>query len=163
MLFDMGIDKGADLSDDRVYRYRLWRRWRDGDQMTFIGVNPSTADETEDDQTIKKCIGFTKRHDCTAVQMLNLFAFRHKNPEVMKKHRSPIGPRNDEVLLKYAREAKFAVACWGIHGEHMGRARQVIDMLSSNEVTLMCFGLTKFGFPKHPVMLPYKTHLQALP
>ena len=158
----MGFDvdeMGADLSRDRVYRYRLWRRWDDGDEMTFIGVNPSTADETTNDQTIKKCIGLAKRHDCAAIQMLNLFALRETNPSVMKEHPKPIGPRNKSVLVKFASSAKIVVACWGVHGTHLSRDEEVVKLLESEGVELMCFGLTKKGFPKHPVMLAYSTEL----
>jgi hypothetical protein len=52
---------GAVFSDDREYRYRLWRTW-DVDKPTaaFVMLNPSTADETENDPTIRRCIGFAK-------------------------------------------------------------------------------------------------------
>lgn len=52
-------EKGAQFSDCRMYRYALWRVWAQGDGcITFIGLNPSTADENKDDPTIRRCIGF---------------------------------------------------------------------------------------------------------
>lgn len=158
-LFNDTESSGAHLSDDRVYRYRLWRRWGDGDQMTFIGVNPSTADETIDDQTIKKCRGFAKRNGCEAIQMLNLFAFRSRDPAKMKQHNSPIGPLNDAVLVEYATQSRTVVACWGDDGKHLDRASAVIELLDAEGVEVMCFGLTKKKYPRHPVMLAYSTPL----
>ena len=157
---DVSIEKGADLSDDRVYRYRLWRRWGKGDQMTFIGLNPSTADESVDDQTIKKCMGFARRNGCEAMQMLNLFAFRNRDPKRLKQAENPVGPRNDATLIEYATASKLVVACWGGDGKHLGRDKQVIKLLSNHHVELLCFGLTKKALPRHPVMLAYSTKLQ---
>ena len=55
------MNKGAKLSDDKLYRYSLWRIWDDKKPyVLFIGLNPSTADETEDDPTIRRCIGFAE-------------------------------------------------------------------------------------------------------
>ena len=54
--------KKAYLDENRVYRYWLLRRWDETKPMLgIIGVNPSTADEEIDDQTIRKDIGFCKR------------------------------------------------------------------------------------------------------
>ena len=153
------IEKGAELSRDRVYRYRLWRRWGHGEQMTFIGLNPSTADETVDDQTIRKCVGFAERHGCEGIEMLNLFALRERDPLRMKAHAEPIGRRNNEVLLQFAGAARHVVACWGVHGKHHGRDSTVIELMASHGIELRCFGLTKDGFPKHPLPLPYSTQL----
>lgn len=160
-LFATDIEKGADISECGVYRYRLWRRWGDGPSMTFIGVNPSTADAETDDQTIKKCIGFAKRHGCEAIQMLNLFAFRNRDTGEMKKARDPVGPRNDAVLLEHATTAKTVVVCWGGDGRHRGRDRQVVEMLVAAGVELTCFGFTQSGHPRHPVMLPYSAVLTS--
>ncbi len=56
------MQKDATLSEDRRYRYRLTREWdQEKPKVLFIGLNPSTADEIEDDATIRRCIGFAKR------------------------------------------------------------------------------------------------------
>ena len=157
------IDKGAKLSRNEVYRYRLWRRWGNGDHITFIGLNPSTADATFDDHTIRKCMGFARRLGCDGVEMLNLFALRERQPRQMKAHRSPIGPRNDDYLVQYAKEAKRVVACWGVHGAHLDRADQVMKLLAEHGVELFCFGLTQKGFPRHPLNLAYSTPLVSFP
>lgn len=43
-------NNGAIFSDDRKYRYVLWRSWdNEKPRVMFIGLNPSTANESTDD------------------------------------------------------------------------------------------------------------------
>ena len=75
------MKKDAVLSEDRKYRYLLSRNWDDTKPtVLFIGLNPSTADEKEDDPTINKCISYAKSWGYGKVLMANLFAFRSTNP-----------------------------------------------------------------------------------
>jgi hypothetical protein len=50
----------AIFSHDFLYRYMLSRVWDqlNDRRVVFIGLNPSTADETEDDPTIPALPGF---------------------------------------------------------------------------------------------------------
>ena len=154
-------DTGADISPDRLFRYRLWRRWGDGPSMTFIGLNPSTADEATDDQTIRKCIGFAVRNGCQAIEMLNLFAFRARYPADLKAAVDPIGPKNDAMLVQWSQQAQFVVACWGIDGTYQQRDSSVISMLRENGIVVKCLGMTQRGLPRHPVMCPYSATITA--
>lgn len=154
-------DTGADISPDRLFRYRLWRRWGDGPSMTFIGLNPSTADEAKDDQTIRKCIGFALRNGCEAVEMLNLFAFRARHPADLKAAVDPIGPKNDATLLQSSQQAQFVVACWGSDGRFEQRDATVIAMLQDNGIVVKCLGTTQMGLPRHPVMCPYSATITS--
>lgn len=44
------------------FRYVLEREWAlHGKTLTWCMLNPSTADALDDDPTIRKCIGFSKR------------------------------------------------------------------------------------------------------
>ena len=146
---------GAQFSDDRVYRYALWRTWDEtkGHAM-FIGLNPSTADETKDDQTIRKCMAFARRWDYGGIYMLNIFAFRATDPQVMKAAADPIGPGNDDIIRRYLACAGTAIACWGVHGQHRNRSQRVRAWLRGR---LHHLGLTKDGHPKHPLYLPLST------
>ena len=67
-LFDELTDEqrsGAIISACGQYRYHLWRRWDELlPTMVWVMLNPSTADATEDDPTIRRCIGFAKREGC---------------------------------------------------------------------------------------------------
>jgi len=140
------------FSPDRRYRYVLWREWApltDRRYVQFIGLNPSTATETEDDPTVRRCINFSKAWGYGALCMTNLFAFRATNPRVMMGCGTPIGPENDGWLARCARDADLVVAAWGNHGRYIGRDEEVIKLLG----IMHCLGVTKEGCPKHPLYL----------
>jgi hypothetical protein len=146
------VSKGADLSFDRIYRYSLWRIWNaDKPFVLFIGLNPSTADENEDDPTIRRCINFARRWGYGGLYMANLFALRATNPAVMKAHKTPIGLGNDDVLLELSTQAGLIVCAWGTHGAHLSRENHVYELLKTHK--LMCLDLTKNGHPKHPLYI----------
>jgi hypothetical protein len=150
----------ATLSPCRTYRYLLTRVWDDRPACVFIGLNPSTADEKTDDLTITKCIGFAKQWDCGQLRMLNLFAYRDTDPAKMLMQRHPIGPECDEYLDRFTADAKIVVAAWGMHGGLQRRDAVVVDRLRERGVVLMCLGMTKEGFPRHPSRLAYATALE---
>lgn len=156
------IDSGATFSPCRTYRYALWRRWDmfDDRMMIFIGLNPSTADEREDDPTIRRCIGFAKREGFGGIVMLNLFAFRTKSPEIMKRATDPIGPDNDRIIMSYDRTGCVFVGSWGTAGNYLGRAKQVRELINQ---PFYCLGLTVDGEPRHPLYLKSDTPLVMFP
>ena len=147
-----GMEKGAQFSECRTYRYALWRTWSEGDgHVMFIGLNPSTADETQDDPTIRRCMDFAKRWGFGGVHMLNIFAYRATDPRELKKVSDPIGPYNDEFLKMYLDPPRLNIACWGNHGAFMNRSKAVIELLDLDN--LSCLGTTISGQPKHPLYL----------
>ena len=146
------LESHAILSECRTYRYALTRIWGAGPKRcAFIGLNPSTADETADDPTIRRCVGFAKAWGCDGLVMLNLFAFRATDPKVMLAAADPVGPENDAYLKRLVVQEGPTVAAWGVHGSHRGRSLAVLDLL---EYPLFCLGRTKDGKPKHPLYLP---------
>ena len=152
-------DAGARISACRTYRYALWRAWAAQlPYCVFIGFNPSTADETEDDPTLRRCIRFAKDWGFGGVVMVNLFAFRATDPKEMMAAEDPVGPENDKWLLRVTFEAKMVVAAWGIKGSYKGRASQVMTRL---QTPLFCLGTTKEGYPRHPLYV--KANVRPVP
>lgn len=147
------MDNSATFSPCRKYRYTLWRTW-DGlfasGFVMFIGLNPSTADETNDDPTIRRCIGYAKDWGYAALCMTNLFAFRATSPNDMKTVQDPVGPINDCVLKNTAKSAGVIIAAWGVHGAHLGRDEEIRKLIPQ----LHYLQLTKEGCPEHPLYLP---------
>jgi hypothetical protein len=140
----------AVLSPCRAYRYDLWRRWsEDAPYCMFVGLNPSTADETQDDPTIRRCVGYAKRWNYGGLCMVNLFAFRATQPRDMMAAQDPIGPDNDRTLKTLSQGAGMIIAAWGKDGSYMGRDKQVMALLPH----LYCLKQNKDGSPAHPLYL----------
>ncbi|MES2737248.1 MAG: DUF1643 domain-containing protein [Verrucomicrobiota bacterium] len=140
----------AVLSSCRLYRYELWRRWdASKPHVLFIGLNPSTADETTDDPTIRKCVTYAKTWGYGALCMANLFAWRATDPDEMKIVSDPIGPENDATLVRLSKEAPLTVVAWGNHGTHLSRSASVLGMLGN----VHCLHRTKEDQPGHPLFL----------
>lgn len=116
----------------------------------FIGLNPSTADETLDDPTVRRCISFARSLGFGALCMTNAFGWRSTDPAIMKAQSDPVGTENDYWLKEVAASAGIVIAAWGVHGSHMGRDREITRMISERH----CLGTTKDGYPKHPLYVP---------
>ena len=82
---ERNLKTDAKFSACRKYRYALWRNW-DGSKpyAMIIGLNPSTADENENDPTITRCINFAKSWGYGGVCVTNLFAYCATVPSDMK-------------------------------------------------------------------------------
>ena len=145
------MDKSALFSDNRKYRYILWRTWdsKVGYAM-FIGLNPSTADENIDDPTVLRCMGFAKAWGYGSLCMTNLFAYRATNPKDMRKTDYPIGSENDHFLKSMATSASIVIAAWGINGSFLQRDKEVANLIPH----LHILRLTKDKSPAHPLYLP---------
>ena len=164
LLIDNG--RGALLSECCRYRYRLWRIWDDlAPVMVWVMLNPSTADADVDDPTLRKCIGFAKRHRHGGVVLVNLFAWRATDPGELTKAADPVGPANDEHIGWAVKAPILAtvVAGWGRPENRViqRRAVQVSVMLRAQRPA-HCFGRTKDGHPRHPLYLPYDSTLMDL-
>lgn len=170
----------AYMSDDRRYRYWLTREWDENlPMMCVIGLNPSTADESVDDPTIRKCIGFAKRLGFGSLLMLNVMAYRATNPKECLTSADPFGPLNTpENLREYiaCRQATCRIigdgpettkgitciiAAWGKNCEK-GRAASRAHIISRIIPNLKCWGKNKSGSPRHPLMIPYASEMEPL-
>lgn len=162
-----GMVCSAIFDEEGHYRYRLNRIWDAGSGpiARFIGLNPSTATELDDDPTIRRCIDFSKRWGCGGLIMLNLFAWRSTDPRGLRNTRHPVGILNDYYLAMNVGAARDGitpvVCCWGNHGGRLLRGHQVTPMLRHESGDrLQCLGVTKQDHPKHPLYLKATTPLK---
>ncbi len=144
----------ATFDSRRLYRYTLGREWDDTiPRVAFVMLNPSTADETQLDPTLRRCLGYARAWGCGSFEVANLFALRSTDPKALCSHPDPVGPENDQALLGVARAATYGVvAGWGAHGAFHARAVRVAALLSA-ERDLLCLATTKEGHPGHPLYL----------
>lgn len=151
----MNIARSAVISDCGQYRYRLSRLWDTRvPRLIFIGLNPSTADATSDDPTVRRLISFAREFGYGAFDLLNLFALRATDPRKLQEHSHPVGPENDDWLFGQVGDV---VVCWGTPGVYLDRGRYVANRIKQQ---LYCFGINQNGTPKHPLYLPKDTVLR---
>jgi hypothetical protein len=153
----------AQVSDCGSYRYRLGRRWARGPGVLFIMLNPSTADATQDDATIRRCIGFAKEWQMGALGVVNLYALRATDPRALALADDPVGPLNNDAIHDAITESRLVVAAWGAHPMAAHRVSALTEATDAIGRTLACLGTTKAGHPRHPVRLPYGTPLVPWP
>ena len=146
---------GAVFSSDRQYRYRLWRVWDESLPLClFVMLNPSTADASKNDPTVRRCIGFARSWGYGGLLVGNLFALRSTDPSVLYQAEYPVGSDNDGALFDMARQAGLVIAAWGTHGKHLDRGAEVI---ANRPSALYHLGLTAGGYPRHPLYVPSAT------
>lgn len=174
----MTSKSSAILSADGRYRYTLVRNLDTGlltrggtdRPCLFVMLNPSTADHTTDDQTVRQCMYFATREMCTSLQIVNLYAYRTAYPKVLEEARRDgtdiIGPETD-AYIKIVRNRVhqgdgIVIAAWGAHkpsypdhrNSHAARIQAVREML---DTTWWCLGTTADGSPRHPSRLAHDT------
>lgn len=123
--------------------------------VAFIGLNPSTADETKDDPTIRRCRGFANRWGYERLVMLNVFAYRATDPKRLGglDFSSAVGPENDRHIAREAKAADLVVCAWGVHAARWQRGHALSLALASSGIALHHLGLTKDGHPRHPLYM----------
>ena len=142
----------AVFSLDRVYRYQLRRTWgNSGSHATWIMLNPSTADALEDDPTIRRCTAFTKAWGLDGLIVVNLFALRATDPRELRGHPDPVGPANDRWIAEALHSSSVVVAAWGAHPLAEKRTDQVTAIVAERAGYASCLGVTKDGYPLHPL------------
>lgn len=145
------VNGSALFSPCGTWRYALTRELGGRRTVAFVGLNPSTADETRDDPTIRRCIGFARSWGFARLDVVNLYAFRATRPRDLWLADDPVGPENDDVLARALADADLVVAAWGI-GARRERLADVAGLLAQR--TLHALGVTKAGAPRHPLYVP---------
>ena len=142
-----------------AYRYVLRRRWSSGPRMLWVLGNPSSADATPDDPTLRRCTRFARDHGCGGLAVVNLWAWRSAHPRGLVGVGDPVGPENDAWIAATARRVDGPVVLgWGVQPD-VARVTTVLGLLGARP--LHCLGLTRAGHPRHPLYVPARTRLRA--
>lgn len=143
-----------------TYRYTLERpialvpkRW-----LLWVMLNPSTADATTDDATIRRVIGFTRSWGYDGALVGNLYAFRATKPFDLWAHQKAgvdiVGPANDEHINQLSRRATGVVIAWGAHAERNPKRADYVRRLIGRRREAYALGFTSSGQPVHPLRQP---------
>jgi hypothetical protein len=154
------LENECHFSPDRRHRYSLIHRWNplfSERLILWIGLNPSTADESQLDPTLTRIRSFSQREGFDGFWMANIFGLRTPYPKEMMAAKDPVGPGNDASLQLAATRCEKIVAAWGAIGEYQSRAAAVAQLFPGRE--LWCLGTTKDGHPRHPLYVAGKQPL----
>jgi hypothetical protein len=162
-LFPTAARSGAGLSPCGRYRYWLTRTWDPAvPPVCWLMLNPSTADASIDDPTIRRCMAFARAWGAGGIAVVNLFALRATDRRELRRHPHPVAEQgiggthplyenvNDAWIINQSDGRRLIVA-WGCEGTHLARDRAVLKLLANRRVE--CLGVTKDGHPRHPLYL----------
>ena len=153
------IERSAYISPCERYRHALGRHWdRDKGFVLFIGINPSTADATKDDPTIRRCMGFAHSWGYGGIEMCNLYDWVRRSPlTCANKLAIAVSDKNDPVLRCRVDQAALVVAAWGKQPWAQPRIDTVFQTIFNDEKRWHCLRLAKDDFPWHPLYIPAAT------
>lgn len=159
------VVSGAVLSPCSRYRYRLWREWSPAlPTGVFVMLNPSTADASVGDPTIRRCMQFARAWGWGRIEVVNVFAFRTAYPRALVRAHGDgvdvVGPSRDEGLVEAFDRARVVVAAWGANKLAHDHARGVLGLVPPG-LEITCLGRTQGGFPRHPLYLRADTPLST--
>lgn len=155
-----GVKANATMSLDGRYRYVLTRDWfpKSGEgAVLWIMLNPSTADATQDDPTLRRVQHFSRSWGYDGATVVNLFAYRTSRPAELRSvpDPGPVGPANDDVIetMMEAHGVGLVIAAWGAapYRTHPGRVSRVRQLAHRARRPLHCLGVTAKGAPIHPL------------
>lgn len=145
---------GAIFSPDRRYRYALWRQWSPGPPaltISFVLLNPSTANATQLDPTLRRCADYAKRWGYDRMNVVNIYAFKATDPNVMLAQDDPVGPENVAAISRYVGESDLCIAAWGSNVIETGRFEWLRGLVDPIPVHIL--GFTASGEPRHPLYM----------
>ena len=144
----------AEFSIDKKERYSLKREWdKSKNKILYIMLNPSLADDKNDDPTIRRLISFTKKYNYGGFLVGNIFTTITPNPKEIDKSKG-ISVKNFEKLLKLINKVDQIVYAWGNTIEEPQLLKELV-------LSPKCFGKNFNGTPKHPLYLPKNSKLIA--
>lgn len=125
-------------------------------------LNPSTADASNDDPTIRRCLGFCRQiGDFGRLEVVNLFAFRTPSPSELQKETDPYGQENEAYQTEAIKKADLIICAWGTNGAFLSAGDEIIKKLSPFSHKTFALDLTKNGHPKHPLYVAYDLQLKT--
>jgi len=149
--------QGAIFDISMKYRFALWRMLKTKSEapnpklMTWIGLNPSTADHKRLDPTTRRCIKYAKEWGYDGYVMLNAFSVRSTEPSGIRTFvPNTIREINDYIIKTTVRKSSLIIACWGNHATYENRSKELKEVILAN-YSLWCISVNKSGEPKHPL------------
>lgn len=149
---DLQTPMGAIFSDDRRFRYVLWRVWNMNKPVILqIGLNPSDANEIKNDPTVVRGMVRANRNGFGGFLMGNLYAYISTNPEVLLGNGDFVGELTDYYISIMVSISERQLCGWGSFPPVAKRASAVLAMIKEP----YCLGTNSDGQPRHPLYVAY--------
>ena len=141
------------------YRYILGTRGKN--PLICIGINPSTAEPDNLDNTLKSVERIALGNGFDSFIMFNVYAQRATNPDTMERTCNALLHKENLEAFRYVLSISEKPAIWAAWGAIIEKRKYlsacVRDMLEVGEeygATWYCAGaITKKGHPHHPLYL----------
>ena len=141
------------------YRYILGTRGEN--PLICIGINPSTAEPDNLDNTLKSVERIAKGNGFDSFIMFNVYAQRATDPDSMEKQCNLMLHKENLKAFRYILSISKKPAVWAAWGAIIEKrdylAQCVRDMVEVGQeygATWYCAGaITKKGYPHHPLYL----------
>jgi hypothetical protein len=148
--YELGGDIGPAeplLAIARAVRMILW-----------IMLNPSTADASEDDPTLRTITAFSEIWGYNRLMVGNLYAYRTPFPREMfraaKAGVDVVGPENNTFLTQMVERVRASggrvMAAWGGNAK-IARVQEVASLVGE----MHCLRTNSDGSPVHPLFQPH--------
>jgi hypothetical protein len=161
-IYPIYLERDAVLSDCGKYRYLLRRVWaREKPRALFVMLNPSTADASTDDPTIRSCVRLIAALGYGSIDVVNVFAYRATKPDELLLVDDPIGPRNMSIIESAISWCDPVILAWGAWEPAREQGQHVYRSVVSQRPLAYCFGETKNGAPRHPLYIKSRTPIRA--
>src|SRR5262245_46262742 len=118
-------ESGAWLSKDKTRRFRLWRCWNPKKpRLLFCCLNPSTADASKNDASIRKMVGFASLWGYGAIDVVNLFDLRSRDPKALydKTLNQVCSEQNLREIAQAVKDCRKVIVAWGGHGQVLNQS-----------------------------------------
>ena len=141
------------------YRYILGTRGTK--PLICIGINPSTAQPDDLDNTLKSVQRIALGNGYDSFLMFNVYAQRATDPDAMEKVCNPLLHRENMEAFRYVLSLSDSPAIWAAWGAVIEKRgylkdclRDMLDIGRKYGAQWYCAGaITKKGHPHHPLYL----------
>ena len=141
------------------YRYILGTRGQK--PLICIGINPSTAQPDDLDNTLKSVQRIALGNGYDSFLMFNVYAQRATDPDAMEKVCNPLLHRENMEAFRYVLSLSDFPAIWAAWGAVIEKRgylkdclRDMLDIGKQYSAQWYCAGaITKKGHPHHPLYL----------
>lgn len=139
-----------------------------GPTIGFCLHNPSSANASKDDPTLRRGVAFAKSWGASRLVFVNPWAAVATRPRDLWANADPVGPENDAVIAEAASEiaasSGFVILAWGavkppscLKAAVRQRLSLVADIFHEKGCPLKTLGFNQDGSPKHPLYVKHLT------